>query len=192
MSVSDHESSAKEQTSTKPVGCAILTISDTRTVETDKGGPLAGQLLIEAGHRVIDQRLVKDEPQSINDQITKWIKDSQVNAIITTGGTGIANRDITIEAIRNIFTTELEGFGEIFRMLSYQEIGSAAMLSRAIGGLVAGNADSGGDTFIFAIPGSPAAVKLAVEKLIAPQLGHLVWQRLPVVKAHDADVHIAN
>ncbi len=177
MSVNDHESSAREHTQAQPVGCAILTISDTRTEETDKGGPMAAQLLVEAGHRVIDQRLVRDESIGIAHQVRKWIRDSQVNAIITTGGTGIAHRDITIEAIRDILTTELEGFGELFRMLSYQEIGSAAMLSRAIGGLVEGNADAGGDTFIFTIPGSPNAVKLAVEKLIAPQLGHLICQR---------------
>lgn len=177
MSVSDHESSANEHTRSHPVGCAILTISDTRTTETDKGGPLAAEMLIEAGHLVVEQHLVKDEPQAIIDQISKWIADQQISVIITTGGTGIAPRDTTIEAVRNLLTTELEGFGELFRMLSYQEIGSAAMLSRAIGGLITSNADAGSDTFIFAIPGSPKAVKLAVEKLIAPQLGHLVWQR---------------
>ncbi len=177
MSASDHESSAREHTRSHPVGCAILTISDTRTTETDKGGPLAAKMLIEAGHRVVDQRLVKDEPQAITDQIKKWIADRQVNVILTTGGTGIAHRDTTIDAVGKLLTAELEGFGELFRMLSYQEIGSAAMLSRAIGGLIAGNADEGSGTFIFSIPGSPAAVKLAVEKLIAPQLGHLIWQR---------------
>ena len=177
MSVSDHESIAKEHTRSHPVGCAILTISDTRTTETDKGGPLAAEILIKAGHLVVDHRLVKDEPQAIIDQIRKWIADQQVSVILTTGGTGIAPRDTTIEAVRNLLTAELEGFGELFRMLSYQEIGSAAMLSRAIGGLIANNTDAGSDTFIFAIPGSPAAVKLAVEKLIAPQLGHLIWQR---------------
>lgn len=177
MSVTDHESSAREHTRSHPVGCAILTVSDTRTTETDKGGPLAAKILIEAGYGVVDQRLVKDEPQAITDQIKKWIADQQINVILTTGGTGIAPRDTTIEALRNLLTAELEGFGELFRMLSYQEIGSAAMLSRAVGGLIASNTDAGADTFIFAIPGSPAAVKLAVEKLIAPQLGHLVWQR---------------
>ena len=178
MSVSDHESSAEEHIRSHPVGCAILTISDTRTTETDKGGPLAAQILIEAGHLVVDQCLVKDELQAITDQIKKWIADPQINVILTTGGTGIAPRDTTIEVVRSLLSTELEGFGELFRMLSYQEIDSAAMLSRAIAGLIASNSDTGGDTFIFAIPGSPNAVKLAVEKLIAPQLGHLVWQRL--------------
>lgn len=178
MSATDHESSAKEYTSAKPVGCAILTISDTRTTETDKGGPLAAEMLFKAGHQVVDKELVKDEPEAITGQIKKWIADPQINVIITTGGTGIAPRDTTIEAVRSLLTTELEGFGELFRMLSFQEIGSAAMLSRAIGGLIASNADAGSDTFIFAIPGSPNAVKLAVEKLIAPQLSHLVWQRL--------------
>lgn len=177
MSVSDHESSARELTRDQPIGCAILTVSDTRTVETDKGGPLAVEILIKTGHQVVDQKLVKDEPQAITDQINKWIIDPQIAVIITTGGTGISTRDTTIEAVRNLLTAELEGFGEIFRMLSYQEIGSAAILSRAIGGLIASSDGAGGDTFIFAIPGSPAAVKLAVEKLIAPQLGHLVWQR---------------
>jgi len=177
MSATEHESSAKEHTLANPVGCAILTISDTRTTETDKGGPLAAEMLFKAGHQVLDRKLVKDQPQAITGQIKKWIADPQINVIITTGGTGIAPRDTTIEAVRSILTTELEGFGELFRMLSFQEIGSAAMLSRAIGGLIASNADAGSDTFIFAIPGSPNAVKLAVEKLIAPQLSHLIWQR---------------
>lgn len=161
----------------QPVCCAVLTVSDTRTPETDKGGPLIQKLLAEAGHRTVAWAIVPDDPAKIRAQIEQWLADTSVHAVLSTGGTGIANRDSTIEVVRSLLTFELEGFGELFRMLSYEQVRAAAMLSRATGGLVIRPPTEGGDKIIFAMPGSPAAVELAMSRLIAPQLSHLVWER---------------
>ncbi|MFG0328380.1 MAG: molybdenum cofactor biosynthesis protein B [Phycisphaerales bacterium] len=159
------------------VGCAVLTISDTRTAETDKGGPLIRRLLEEAGHAVVDHAICRDEPAAISAQLDRWLAHLEVQAILTTGGTGIAKRDGTIRIVEDKLSVKLDGFGELFRMLSYDEVGAAAMLSRAVGGLVAQEDDNGGDTFIFAMPGSTNAIETAMRKLIAPELSHLVWER---------------
>jgi molybdopterin adenylyltransferase len=159
--------------------CAVLTISDTRIAETDSGGKTIIELLRAAGHTVTDYTLVKDEPTQIQAQLNSWLtppnsslnpQASPLDLIITTGGTGIASRDTTVEVVRRLLDKELEGFGELFRMLSYQEVGPAAMLSRAVAGLA-------NQTLIFTLPGSPNAVKLAMEKLIIPELPHMVWER---------------
>jgi len=161
----------------RPVSCAVLTVSDTRTPETDKGGPLIQRLLADAGHRTVAWAIVPDDPEKIRSQIEQWLADPAVHAILITGGTGIARRDTTIEVVRSLLTAELEGFGELFRMLSYEQVRAAAMMSRATGGIASRSSDTGGDTIVFAMPGSTAAVELAMTKLIAPQLAHLVWER---------------
>ena len=176
-SSSAHQADALKLTKTRPVRCAILTVSDTRTPQTDTGGPLIEKFLVHAGHGCVAKAIVRDEPPAIEAQLQKWLGDSEVQAILTTGGTGVARRDTTIEVVKRLLTVELEGFGELFRMLSYEQVKAAAMMSRAIAGLVIRDADHGGETFIFAMPGSPNAVETAMAKLIAPQLAHLVWER---------------
>lgn len=149
----------------------MLTVSDTRTLETDEGGRLIQELLERAGHQVVRRGIVRDEP----DQIRRWLQealdDPEVQAILTTGGTGIAPRDGTYEVVSALLDKRLDGFGELFRMLSYAEVGPAAMLSRAVGGVARGKV-------VLAMPGSPAGVRLAMEKLVLPELGHLVWEAL--------------
>jgi molybdenum cofactor biosynthesis protein B len=151
------------------IRCAILTISDTRTDATDTGGRAIATLLAEAGHEVVSKIILRDEPLQVQRVILEWIADEQarVRAIITTGGTGITSRDSTYEAVVALFEKQLDGFGELFRMLSYQEIGAAAMLSRACAGVLR-------KRVILSLPGSEHAVRLAMTKLILPELGHLV------------------
>ena len=145
----------------------IVTVSDTRTLETDSSGRLISALLEERGHRVSGRTLLKDEPGDVRQAVTALVNDSSVDVVITTGGTGITARDSTFEAIDGLLQKRLAGFGELFRMLSYHEIGAAAMLSRATAGLSE-------RTVILALPGSEHAVRLAMEKLVLPELGHLV------------------
>ena len=173
----DHERRAADHARGQPVRCAVLTISDSRTVETDKSGPLIERLLDESGHRTAARTLVPDEAEAIAARLEPWLADSSIQAIITTGGTGFAPRDRTIDVVRPLLTVELEGFGELFRMLSYQQVKGAAMLSRAVAGLVVRDPADGGETFVFALPGSAGAVKTAVSELIGPQLAHLICQR---------------
>ncbi|MFI3378999.1 molybdenum cofactor biosynthesis protein B [Mammaliicoccus sciuri] len=153
------------------INVAVLTVSDTRTKETDKGGQLVQQYLkdlnveIKEGH----YQIVKDDVTEIQTQVNEWLSND-VDVIITTGGTGISQRDVTIEAIKPLLDKEIEGFGEIFRYLSYTEdVGTRAILSRAIAGTV-------GHQVIISIPGSTGAVKLAMEKLITKELNHLVHE----------------
>lgn len=156
---------------TRKIRCAVLTISDTRDFKTDKSGQLIKSLLEEENVEINQEayKIVKDEPQAIKLQIDKWL-DSGLDVIITTGGTGISPRDITIETLRPLFTKEIEGFGELFRYLSYTEdVGTKALLSRAVAGTVK-------DKLIFCLPGSSGAVKLALNKLIKPELNHLVHE----------------
>ena len=161
----------------RPVRCAVLTISDTRTEQNDEGGQLARRLLTEAGCEIVAHGIVRDEPDAIAAQLRKWLADLGVDAIITTGGTGISRRDTTIDVVRKLLSIELEGFGELFRMISYEQVKAAAMMSRAVGGLVIRPAAQGGETFLFAVPGSANAVQTALSQLICPQLPHLVWER---------------
>lgn len=149
--------------------CAILTISDTRVVETDTSGGVIRDMLRLTGHKVHDYQIVPDDPAVIQHMLSRWITNEEVQAVLTNGGTGISARDTTYDAITAVLEKQIDGFGELFRMLSWQEIGSAAMLSRAVAG-VAGN------TLIVAMPGSTNAVRLAMTKLIVPELGHLVYE----------------
>ena len=153
----------------------MITVSDTRTPETDRGGDLVVKLLMEAGHSVVDRRIVADDPGAIDAALDGYLANDGILAILLTGGTGIAKRDTTIEVVRRRFVVELPGFGEIFRMLSWEQVGAAAMLSRATAGMA--EHTHGGDTFIFSMPGSVNAVETAMTNLIAPELGHLVWER---------------
>lgn len=152
------------------IDCAVVTVSDTRTPETDLSGQLIKQLLHSAGHNTSSYRIIPDEPTQIRAELERAIaSEPPIRAIIFNGGTGIAARDNTYEAIASALTKTLPGFGEIFRMLSYQEIGSRAIGSRAIAGTYR-------QLLVFSLPGSQGAVKLGMEKLILPELIHLVAQ----------------
>lgn len=145
----------------------MLTISDTRTEANDTGGHTIVALLGEAGHVVAGKRIVRDEPDEVRAIVGAQIADPAIDVVITTGGTGITARDSTYEAIAGLLEKTLDGFGELFRMLSYEDIGPAAMLSRAVAGSAQG-------TIIVALPGSPNAVRLALTKLLVPELAHMV------------------
>ena len=163
MSTTEHKQGAP-----KTVYCKVITVSDTRNKETDKSGKLMMDLLEQAGHSIVDYVIVKDEEIPIKEEILKGCEREDIEVILTNGGTGIAKRDVTIETIQGLLDKEIIGFGELFRMLSYQEdIGSAAILSRAIAGVVK-------DKAVFSTPGSTGAVKLAMNKLILPEIGHVV------------------
>jgi molybdopterin adenylyltransferase len=151
------------------VNCGVITVSDTRSPETDKSGQLIQQLLVAAGHHPSVYTIVKDEPIEIQAQLAAISQNSEIDAAIFNGGTGIAPRDTTYDAIEGWLEKTLPGFGELFRWLSYQEIGSRAIASRAVAGIYR-------HKLIFSLPGSTNAVKLAMEKLILPELAHLVSQ----------------
>lgn len=152
----------------KKVTCAVITVSDTRTKDNDKSGKLMIDLLTGSGHQVSEYFIVKDDREEIQQTVKNMLARPEIQAILITGGTGISERDVTIESIHPLLDKELPGFGELFRLLSYQlDIGSASMLSRAIAGVV-------NHRLIFSTPGSSGAVKLAMNKLILPELGHAV------------------
>ena len=151
------------------VRCYVVTVSDSRTDDTDTGGRAIVDLLHAAGHQVAGKTIVKDDAPIVRSTVERQLANAGIDAIITTGGTGISSRDATYEAIVGLLEKQLDGFGELFRMISYQAIGPAAMLSRATAGLSA-------NRIIIALPGSEAAVRLAMEKLVLPELGHLVQQ----------------
>jgi molybdenum cofactor biosynthesis protein B len=151
------------------VRCYVLTVSDTRTEATDTSGRAIADLLTAAGHRVMGRSIVKDNPALVRATVERQLASVDTQVVITTGGTGISSRDSTFEAIDALLEKRLHGFGELFRMLSFQEIGSAAMMSRATAGLASGK-------IIVSLPGSEAAVRLALERLLIPELGHLVEQ----------------
>ena len=164
MSQAEHKARAPQS-----VRCFILTISDTRTEDTDTSGRAIADLLAAAGHQVAGRTIVKDDPDLVRGTIERQLAAPDLHAIITTGGTGITSRDSTYEAVNGLLQKRLDGFGELFRMLSYEQIGSAAIMSRACAGIAAGR-------IVVCLPGSEAAVRLAMEKLLIPELGHLVQQ----------------
>ncbi len=145
----------------------VLTVSDTRTASTDTGGAAIASLLHEAGHEVVLRDIVRDEPEHVRAKVSGQLDNPDVQVVITTGGTGITARDTTYEAITGLLDKRLDGFGELFRMLSYEQIGAAAMLSRACAGLARGK-------IVISLPGSEHAVRLAMTKLVLPEIGHLV------------------
>ena len=146
---------------------ALLTVSDTRVERDDRSGAAARRLLLAAGHRVLDYRILPDEPELVREQVSSWLAGQDCDAVIVNGGTGISSRDRTHEALASLLDRRLDGFGELFRALSYEQIGSAAMLSRAVGGIAKGRP-------LFSLPGATQAVELALEKLILPELAHLL------------------
>lgn len=152
------------------ISCGVITVSDTRTIETDTSGAAIRNALTHAGHAVVRYELVRDEPEQIA-ALVRGFEAEGCKLIISNGGTGITRRDSTFEAIDGLLEKRLPGFGELFRMLSYQDIGPGAMLSRATAGLYR-------NSLVFCLPGSTGAVQLALEKLIIPELSHLVWETL--------------
>ena len=162
-------STPDEHKATAPtvLGCWVLTVSDTKTPETDTSGALIRERLTAAGHRVVGSSIVRDEPTDVQRIIREAVADPSVQVIIMTGGTGITSRDSTFEAVEAMLDKRLPGFGELFRMLSFQEIGAAAMLSRAQMGMHARR-------IVVSLPGSPNACRLALDKLLLPEMGHLV------------------
>ena len=161
MSVADHKAHAPES-----VRCFVLTISDSRTLETETSGKAIAELLTARHHLVVGRDLVRDEPADVARLVREQTAREDVDAVITTGGTGLSRRDSTYEALTALFEKRLDGFGELFRALSFEAIGSAAMLSRACAGVVSGR-------IVFALPGSENAVRLAMTRLILPELGHI-------------------
>lgn len=159
----EHKAHAPRQ-----VAVAVVTVSDSRTTQTDEGGALVVALAERAGHRVAHRALVRDEAAQVQGALRDALR-AGADAVVLTGGTGIARRDITVEAIAPRFAKPIPGFGELFRQLSFQEMGSAAMASRAEAGVIAG-------ALVFLLPGSPDACRLAMERLILPELPHLVGQ----------------
>ena len=147
----------------KSLACAVLTVSDTRTAADDTSGDLLVDLLESAGHRLARRAIEKDDVYRIRARVSEWVADPEVTVILTTGGTGFTGRDCTPEALAPLFDKTIEGFGELFRQLSYDEIGSSTIQSRAVGGLANG-------TLIFALPGSNNAVRTGWEKIIGKQL----------------------
>jgi molybdenum cofactor biosynthesis protein B len=148
---------------------AVITISDTRSGAADSGGATLVRLLEQAGHRVARRDTVRDEAEAIRAAVRAAVADPSVELVLSTGGTGLAPRDVTYDTLRGMLDSEIPGFGELFRWLSYQEIGPAALLSRALGGLLGGKV-------VLALPGSPKALELALAKLVLPEAGHLVSQ----------------
>ena len=163
-SVYRHRESAPDH-----VRVVVLTISDTRTPETDTGGETIESLMRGAGHEVVERGIVRDDAARIRTELVDLLARPDVDAIITTGGTGISARDATYEVVDRMLEKRLDGFGEIFRMLSYEEVGAAAMLSRAVAGAV-------GTKLVVCLPGSCNAVRLAVEKLLVPEISHVVFE----------------
>jgi molybdenum cofactor biosynthesis protein B len=155
----------------RTVPTLVITVSDTRTLETDTGGALVAELLSAAGHSVVSREVVRDDPDEIQAALRRALARDEVRAVVLTGGTGVAPRDVTPESVAPLLERVIPGFGELFRMLSFHEIGSAAVLSRALAGLAAGRV-------VFVLPGSRAAVRLALERLILPELGHLAGEAL--------------
>ena len=164
MSVEEHRHYSPHH-----LGFAVLTVSDSRSPASDTGGATVRELATAAGHRVVATDLVRDEIPAIRQAVDAMLRAEGVDVVVLTGGTGFSPRDVTVPAVVPLFEPPIEGFGEIFRMLSYEQIGAAAMLSRAAAGLIDGRA-------VFLLPGSPGAVALAMAKLILPEAGHLLGQ----------------
>ena len=167
MSFREHEQAAE---ATRPtVRCAVITLSDTRTEATDTSGQLIVEGLLGAGHQVVERHIIPDEPDQLGPLLDRLCAAEGVDAVLLTGGTGVGPRDSTHEVVSQRLEKQLDGFGELFRMLSWEEIGAAAMLSRALGGVRNGRV-------VLSMPGSRGAVRLGMEKLVLPELQHLVWE----------------
>lgn len=164
MSLEQHKGAAPAR-----LRFAVITISDTRDAASDRGGPYLVERVEAAGHSVAQRAIVKDEREQIEAALRAAVADTGVDLVLTTGGTGIAPRDVTYDTLKELFDSEIPGFGELFRMLSYQQIGAAALLSRAIGGVLEGKV-------VLAMPGSPKALALAMDEIVLREAAHLVQQ----------------
>lgn len=164
MGLEEHKQNAPQK-----LRFAVITISDTRDAATDRGGPFLAEAVTTAGHSVTLREIVKDERIEIEKAVRRAVTRADVDLVLTTGGTGLAPRDVTFDTLRELFDSEIPGFGELFRALSYREIGAATILSRAIGGLLARKV-------VLALPGSPKALKLAMDEIVLKEAGHLVSQ----------------
>lgn len=153
----------------KSIGCAVLTVSDSRTVDDDKSGEQIRALLEAAGHRIVEHAIVRDEAEAIRFAVLRALARDDIDAVIATGGTGVSPRDVTPDTVEPLLEKKLAGFGELFRALSYHEIGAAAILSRALAGTASGKV-------VYVMPGSTGAVRLGMEKLVLPELPHVVGQ----------------
>ncbi|MDD5288012.1 MAG: MogA/MoaB family molybdenum cofactor biosynthesis protein [Dehalococcoidales bacterium] len=151
----------------KNIGCAVLTTSDNRTEETDESGKLIKQRLVDSSNKVACYAILKNDAQSIKNKILELLKQNTVQVIITSGGTGVSHKDVTVDTIQPMLEKKLDGFGELFRSLTYQELGTASIMSRAIAGVINGKV-------IICIPGSLEAAQLAMDKIILPEIGHLL------------------
>ncbi len=180
MAVDEHK-----RAGARAVPCAVVTVSDTRTEADDASGGVVCEALEAGGHRVVAYEIVADDPGHVADVVRALAANEHCAAVVLNGGTGIGTRDNTYEAVSGVLTKRLDGFGELFRALSYREIGPAAMLSRAIAGLV-------GNTAVFSVPGSPAACRLAMRELIVPELGHLVALADPAFASRPRNVDRAD
>jgi molybdopterin adenylyltransferase len=165
MSADAHQAQAGDD----PIQVAVVTVSDTRTPETDKNKPYIEAELTARGHQVVAYRIIKDEPDQVATALDDLCGDDTIQIVLFNGGTGIAPRDTTYDVVSRHLEKTLPGFGELFRMFSYDEVGAAAMLSRAVAGVYR-------QTLVFSMPGSTNAVKTAMEKLILPQINHLAWE----------------
>ncbi len=148
-----------------PVRIAVLTVSDTRSIEEDRSGQVLVDRLTEAGHRLVDRKIIRDERAEISAQLRAWIESSDIDVVISTGGTGLTGRDVTVEAHRDVYEKEIDAFGTVFTMVSMAKIGTSAVQSRATGGVAGG-------TYLFALPGSPGACKDAWDEILARQLDY--------------------
>jgi len=164
LGVEEHRSRA-----VRGIRCAVITVSDTRNLETDESGKELARRIDAAGHRTVSRKIVPDDPPLIGLELRSCLADPDVEAVLLSGGTGISPRDSTVEVVQPFLDRELPGFGELFRMLSHAQIGPAAMLSRALAGIAAGKP-------VFCLPGSPSGAVLGLKELILPELGHLVQQ----------------
>lgn len=164
MSHQEHKHKAPQN-----IKCAVLTISDTRTEQDDESGKLIRQKLNQEDHQVLSYSILKDDADSIRSAVSELLEQTEIQVIITTGGTGVSQRDVTVETVSPILDKKLDGFGELFRQLSFQEIGTASIMSRAIAGVVGGKV-------ILCLPGSVGAVTTAMDKIILPEIGHMVWE----------------
>lgn len=167
-SVEQHREAAPDH-----VRVAVVTVSDTRTPEDDTGGDAAEEILRGAGHEVVHREIVRDDPPRVRELLAGLLARADVDAVVTTGGTGISGRDTTYEVASGLIDKRLDGFGELFRMLSYEEIGAAAMLSRTVAGSVR---TASGSKFLVCLPGSRNAVRLGVERLLVPEISHVVFE----------------
>jgi molybdenum cofactor biosynthesis protein B len=164
-----HDGHAAPGGRSRSVAFGLLTVSDTRREDNDLSGQTMRRLVEASGHRVQIAAIVPDDPESVRERILAWALDARCEAIVTSGGTGLSARDHTVEAACGLFDIRIDGFGELFRQLSFQHLGARAMLSRAAAGVVRG-------TPVFLLPGSPAAVTLALESLVLPTIGHLMGE----------------